>query len=155
MPVLAPIMFLIYINYMPEGVGSYIILFADDAKLLNKISTHKDCEELQHDLNKIYEWSKRWEIQFNVHKCHVMEVGKSAMRPKWTYRLGNNIISSGTEEKALEVVIQGNLSPEKYISRIFGDTYCSVPNGEMDQFCLTKRGDPLTVKWRSKLHHIL
>ncbi len=78
---LAPIMFLIYINDMPEGVGSYISLFADDAKLLRKISSHKNCEELQHDLNKIYEWNKRWEMQFNVRKCHVMEMGKSAMRP--------------------------------------------------------------------------
>ena len=32
--VLAPIMFLVYVNDMTEGVSSYLILFADDAKLL-------------------------------------------------------------------------------------------------------------------------
>ena len=34
--VLAPIMFLIYVNDMKEVVSSYISLFADDAKLLKK-----------------------------------------------------------------------------------------------------------------------
>ena len=45
--VLAPIMFLIYVNDMTERISSYISLFADDAKLLRKIGNHKDCEELQ------------------------------------------------------------------------------------------------------------
>ena len=54
--VLAPIMFLIYVNDMTERVSSYISLFANYAKLL--IGNHKDCEELQNDINKIYEWNK-------------------------------------------------------------------------------------------------
>ena len=60
--VLAPIMFLVYVNDMTEGVSSYISLFADDLKLLRKIRNHKDCEKLQNYINKIYEWSKTWEI---------------------------------------------------------------------------------------------
>ena len=52
------IMFLVYVNDMTEGVNSYISLFADYAKLLRKIRNHKDCEELQNDINKIYEWTK-------------------------------------------------------------------------------------------------
>ena len=62
--VLAPIMILIYVNDMTEGVSSYISLFADDAKLLRKIRNHKICKELQNYL-KTYEWSKRLEIEFN------------------------------------------------------------------------------------------
>ena len=53
--VLVPIMFLIYVNDMTEGVSSYISLFADNAKLIKKIRNYKDCEELQNDINKIYE----------------------------------------------------------------------------------------------------
>lgn len=73
---------------MPEGVSTYISLFTDDAKLLSKINSYKDCEELQIDLNKIYKWSKRWKIQFNTNKCHVLEIGKSDMRPTWNYKMG-------------------------------------------------------------------
>ena len=64
--VLAPIMFLIYVNDMTEGVSSYTSLFADDAKLLRKVGNHKECDELQNNINKIYEWSKTWEMEFNA-----------------------------------------------------------------------------------------
>ena len=35
--VLAPKMFLVYVNDRTEGLGSYISLFVDDEKLLRKI----------------------------------------------------------------------------------------------------------------------
>ena len=47
--VLAPILLLIYVNDMPEGVSSYISVFADDEKLLRKIRYCKDCEEPQNE----------------------------------------------------------------------------------------------------------
>ena len=55
--VLAPIMFAIYVNDMDKGVDSYMSFFADDAKLLRKVSTEKDCEALQGDLDKLWDWS--------------------------------------------------------------------------------------------------
>ena len=53
------------------------------------------------------------------------------MRPSWTYKLGENIISIEKEEKDLGVVIQDNLSPEKHIDRIFGDTFRMLRNIRM------------------------
>ena len=35
--VLAQVMFLVYINYMTEGVNSYMSLFTDNAKLLRRL----------------------------------------------------------------------------------------------------------------------
>ena len=52
-------------------------------------------------------------------KKNVLEMEKSAMRPSWMYKLGQNIISI---EKDFGVGIQDNLSSEKHIDRIFGDT---------------------------------
>ena len=68
-------MFLVYVNDI-EGVGSFTIFFADDAKLLRKIRNHKDCKKLQNDINKIYEWSKIWEMEFNAKKCPCIGSGK-------------------------------------------------------------------------------
>ena len=53
------------------------------------------------------------EIKFNAKIFHVLEMGESAVRPSWTYKLGKTIISIG-KEKDLIVVIQDNLSPEKH-----------------------------------------
>ena len=50
-------------------------------------------------------------------------MGKSVMRPSWTYDLGQNIISIEKKEKNLEVVIHNNLSAEKHIDIILGDTF--------------------------------
>ena len=61
--VLAPIMFLIYVNDITQGVSSYISLFVNYTKLLRKIRNHKDYEELHDDINKMYEWSKTWEME--------------------------------------------------------------------------------------------
>ena len=53
------------------------------------------------------------------------------MRPSWTYKLRKNIIAIVKEEKHLGVVIQDNLSPEKHIYRIFGDTFMMLRNIRM------------------------
>ena len=51
----------------------YMNLFADDAKLKRIVKNADDCWELQGDINKIDEWSKRWKLDFIAKKCHVME----------------------------------------------------------------------------------
>ena len=53
------------------------------------------------------------------------------MRLSWTYKFGGNIISIAKEEKDLVVVIQDNLSPEKHINRIIGDTFMMLRNIRM------------------------
>ena len=44
-------MFLVYVNNM-TGVISYVSWFIDDAKLLRKMTNHKDCQWLPNDINK-------------------------------------------------------------------------------------------------------
>ena len=53
-------------------------------------------------------------MEFNAKKFCVLVMENSAMRPSWTYKLGENIISIAKEEKVLEMVIQDSLSPEKH-----------------------------------------
>ena len=125
--VLAPIMFQIYINDMQEGLNSYINLFADDAKLLRVIKRQAYCMELQRDIDKIHEWSKRWKLEFNAKKCHVMEMGKSKTRPTWKYKMGEVIMKS-REEKDLGVIVQDSLSPERHINGICGLTHRTLSN---------------------------
>ncbi|MCD9088855.1 reverse transcriptase domain-containing protein, partial [Stenotrophomonas sp. SY1] len=120
--VLAPIMFAIYINDMDEGIESYMSFFADDAKLL-RVKTEEDCESLQRDLNKVQEWSRKWEMEFNTKKCSIMEFGKSKNRITGAYKLGEEGIKKVENEKDLGVIVMNNMSPEKQINKIFGETY--------------------------------
>ena len=69
----APVMFAIYVNDMVEGIENYMSLFADDAKVLNDIENDNDCLALQQDLERIWNWSHTWEMEFNTKKSSVME----------------------------------------------------------------------------------
>ncbi len=90
---LAPIMFAIYVNDVDEGVCSYINFFADDAKLLTRIKSEEDSAKLQQNLDKIWDWSLKWEMEFNVKKCSVMEFGRSKNRITSDYKLGNEEVN--------------------------------------------------------------
>ena len=57
-------MFQIYVNDIQEGVTSYINLFADDAKLLRVIESQNDSQELQKDIDKVYDWSFNWKLKY-------------------------------------------------------------------------------------------
>ena len=61
-------MFLIYINDVVEEVNSYTNLFANDAKIMKKIKVEEGCRRLQEDIDKIYNWSKKSEMEFNFKK---------------------------------------------------------------------------------------
>ena len=52
--VLGPLLFLIMISDIDDGVTSSIISFADDTRLYASISDPIDCDQLQVDLNTVY-----------------------------------------------------------------------------------------------------
>ena len=66
---LEPLLFLLYINDMPQKVDSISGLFADDTLLYRKIQTIHDSQILQDDLDKLQQWQKDWKISFNPNKC--------------------------------------------------------------------------------------
>ena len=54
--VLGPILFLVFINDMPESIASHCRLFADDSILYRKVANKDDCKALQDDLEALQEW---------------------------------------------------------------------------------------------------
>ena len=64
--VLGPLLFLVYINDMPERVRSSCRLFADDSLLYRVIKSPADAELLQDDLDKLQEWESDWLMEFRI-----------------------------------------------------------------------------------------
>ena len=72
--VLEPILFLIFINDLPDNIKSSVCLFADDCVLYRNIHSLQDCLILQEDLDSLALWEADWQMKFNVAKCHSMRV---------------------------------------------------------------------------------
>ena len=63
---LGPLLFLSYINDLPDGLLSNVKLFADDTALFSTVlSPRETTNELKHDLAKIKDWAVQWKMLFN------------------------------------------------------------------------------------------
>ena len=64
--VLGPLLFLIYINDLPDELTSMCKVFADDKSLFSKvIDKNNPNSELNSDLAKISKWAFQWKTSFN------------------------------------------------------------------------------------------
>ena len=117
--VLGPLLFILYVNDLPDEVKSYCKLFADGAKLYKDLQNLEDFETIQNDLNKLCQWTIKWLMIFNVEKCKVMHLVKN--NPRFEYEMtdkdGNTKVLKLVEmEKDLGVNVQENLKFDKHIS---------------------------------------
>ncbi len=58
---LGPILFLIFVNDLPDVLSGNVLLFADDVKL---ISARSQYEELYQNLQAAFQWSKDCDLQY-------------------------------------------------------------------------------------------
>ena len=75
--IFGPLMFLLFVNDIPQITSSNIMLFADDTKLWRLIKSIDDVNILQEDLAKIIEWCQKRKIYLNVKKCKYMAIGRN------------------------------------------------------------------------------
>ena len=62
-------------------------------------------------------------MDFNIKKCSIMEFGRSKNRIHGQYKLGEEEVKKVEWEKDLGVFITKDMSPDKQINKIVGETY--------------------------------
>ena len=114
--VLGPRLFSLFVNDLPSIVRSPLVLFADDAKIYHLIQSDEDYQLLQQDLDNLYQWSKDWQLCFNVTKCKVLHIGSNQHYRE--YRLGSDCITSSSVEKDLGILVDNKLKIHEQCSAV-------------------------------------
>ena len=114
--VLGPCLFIIYINDIEAAIDTImlVIKFADDTKACGVADRLEDCESLQEQVDKLYQWSLDWQMLFNKEKCKVIHIGGNSLR--YDYKLGPDSLIKVDSEKDLGVYIHETLCPSIHIA---------------------------------------
>ena len=116
--VLGPLLFLVFINDLPDAVTSNIRLFADDALLYRSIHSNDDAKTLQDDLNHLQTWEKTWQMAFNPDKCEVLRITNKKKFIDAQYSIHGTTLNTVNDGKYLGVTIQGSFSWKNHVNNI-------------------------------------
>ena len=72
---MGPVLFIIYVNDLPEVVQSKLWMFADDTKIYHTISSNEYSVLLHSGLHSIMRWCSMWLMNLNYDKCKNMSFG--------------------------------------------------------------------------------
>ena len=119
--VLGPLLFLIYINDLEDGIKSSIKFFADDTSLFSVVRDPQiTAEELNHDLSLINQWANQWKMTFNPDPTKLAEEvlfsykRQSPQHPPIYFN--NNEVKRVNEHKHLGLILDSKLSFTKHIN---------------------------------------
>jgi len=71
--VLGPILFVIFINDLPDVVSTTAKIFADGMKLFRAVQTIEDRHTMQQDLDNLVKLSHKWQLGFNERPSRQLE----------------------------------------------------------------------------------
>ena len=113
--VIAPIIFLIYINDLPNNLKSTVRLFADKTIIYMTTSNDTDAKVLQQDLDKLAKWEETWQMEFHPQKCSELHMTRSLNPTYKQYTLHGYILVKEDNAKYLGLVINETLSWNNHI----------------------------------------
>ena len=106
--VLGPLLFLLFVNDLSEGIKSIFKLFADDVKMIvNPFNNLID------DLQFLELWEAHWCLKFNIDKCMVMQIG--SYNPKNQYLFGGVPLRCVDSEKDLGVTFNTSFNFKDHV----------------------------------------
>ena len=114
--VLGPILFLVYINDLPNCVQSHCRLFADDCIIYRNIENEADANTLQQDLDNLQKWEQTWLMAFHPEKCVTMRVTNKRNTLNYTYKIHGHPLKLEDSTKYLGVNLHPKLSWSPHIT---------------------------------------
>ena len=123
--ILGPLLFLIFINDLPDKIVSEMGIFADDTTLYNrhegKTNEHiskEMAETLEDDLQSVVEWGQKWMVTFNAAKTKLVSFNNYKKPSLPPIAMAKNTLPESTSFKLLGLTFTGNMNWNRYIESI-------------------------------------
>lgn len=116
--VLAPILFLLFINDLPTNIKEKIKLFADDCVLYREINSTEDHVALNSALQDVSCWCRKWQMSLNANKCTILSVSRKKTRSNFLYTINDIPITRVNQHKYLGIIITEDLRWDAHISYV-------------------------------------
>ena len=136
--VLGPLLFLCFINDLPDTVSSQVRLFADDCVLYRLIKNHNDHLKLQEDLQNLEKWADTWGMEFNAKKCHILSVKN---KTSFFYQLCGEILKNVSSTTYLGLNISNDLKWSTHVRDL-----CSKASSRLGFIRRNLQHCPLTTR---------
>lgn len=111
--VLGPILFLVFINDLPDCVDCEVGLFADDTLLYQPVSDDQDRLRFQRNIDAAGSWASKWGMEFNVKKSKIMAFKEQDIPAHYT--LNGTVLEQVDKSTYLGVTLQANLKFDNHI----------------------------------------
>ena len=119
--ILGPLLFLIYVNDIPDHISnSLLYLFADDTKCLKTISDPADAILLQDDINSLNYWIEQWSLPFNPTK--IVQISFK-LNLQTSYTTGTSVITKVESHKDIGIILSLNLTWDAHYNHIIAKAY--------------------------------
>ena len=118
--ILVPLLFLIYINDLPNGLQSNPKLFTDDTSLFSTVQDITTSTViLNNDLTKISEWAVPWKTNFNADPSkeapELLISRKTSSKPYPSLNFNDNLIHQVQLQEHLGLFLDPKLSFDEHI----------------------------------------
>jgi hypothetical protein len=124
---LGPLLFILYINDIVEGLECLPLIYADDTTLIAfGDSTHDTTSMLNRDLEKITNWASKWKTKFNADKSIDMIFSKALLNNSPPIHMEGTLIDRVSTHKHLGVILTGNLDWEPHLKKITKNVNCKL-----------------------------
>ena len=118
--ILGPLLFLIYINDLTEGLTTNVKLFSDDTSLFSVVhDTQTSANDLSKDLKIINNWAFQWKMNFDpdsnkqAHENIFSRKAKEICHPPLVFN--NTNVSQSSSQKHLGVILDSKLIFDKHL----------------------------------------
>lgn len=115
---MGPLLFMLFINDLPQIFNANSSLFADDNKVYKKIRTLLDCLSLQSDLDKLSDWCDVNRLNLNIKKCSVISFTRSPCKINFDYYICKTLLTRVESVKDLGVIFDSKLSFNEHVQEI-------------------------------------